>query len=231
MTFGLSAASIAAITAAGTAATSLYSANRAASGAAKSASAASNAENNAIAKQNMSQIIRNNYRGGLLQMQKGLQKKQAVQQGFDTTVMAQQAMGASSANAAAAGTIGASSEAVANDIQMKLGEAKAQQADSYEAMLTNYNTELETLRMNALETNVAPHEYKYTGPSAGQMCGSALLSGAMAGGSMYAGSQMKLGLGAKPPASVGGQNAIMQSFQQNPFGPSNRLGSGTFNIG
>lgn len=210
---------------------SLYSSNRAASGAAKSASNLSNAENDAIAKQNMSQIVRNNYRGGLLQMQKGLQKKQAVQQGFDTTVMAQQAMGAANANTAAAGTVGASSEAVANDIQMKLGEAKAHQADSYEAMLTNYNTELETMRMNALESTVAPHAYKYEGPSAGQMFGSALVSGAMAAGSTYIGQNMKLGLGAKPPASVGGQNAIMQSFQQNPFGPSNRLGSGTFNIG
>lgn len=222
MTMAMVAAGIAA-------AGSLYSANRAASGAAKQGQRASDAENKAIAKANMSQIVRNNYRGGLLQMQKGLQKKQAVQQGFDTTVMAQQAMGQSHANAAASGTVGASSEAVANDIRMKLGEAQAQQKDQYEAMLTNYNTELDSIRMNALESTVEARKYEYTGPSSGQMFGSALAAGAMAAGSAYAGQQMKLGLGT-PPADVGVQNTTMRGLN-NAFGPSpSGLGSGTYKI-
>lgn len=214
---------VAGISVAGT----LYSSNRAASSSAKAGQRASDSENNAIAKANMSQIVRNNYRGGMLQMQKGLQKRQAVQQGFDTTVAAQAAMGSATANTAASGNVGASADAVSNDISMKLGEAQGQQAEQYEAMLTNYNTEIDSIRMNALESVVESRKYEYTGPSSGQMFGSALFAGAVSMGSTYAGQQMKLGLGSTPTA----QNSTMQGFQNtNPYGATNTLGSGTYKI-
>lgn len=201
------------------AAVGLYSSSQSASAGAKAASKQGQAENAAIAKHNMSQMVRNSYRTGMMNMQLGLQKRQAVQQGFDLTAQAQHALGAATANQAASGTVGASADAVTNDIQMKLGEAQAQQRDDYEMMLTNYNNDLEAMRMNALNDVVDAKEYKYSGPSRGQMIGSALLGATAQFASGYATKQMSLGLGPKPPVQ---SNSV--SFT------SGQLGSGTFGM-
>lgn len=187
--------------AAGGVATSIYSGSQSAKSSARQASAMSNAENAAIAKQNMSQMIRNSYRTGILNMQLGLQKKQAVQQGFNISAERVQALGAVESNAEAAGAIGASADAVATDLEMKYANAQEQNKENFESMLDNYNNELEALRMNALDQVVDAKKFEYNGPSGGQIVGTALIQGAMSFAGNYAMRSMSLGLGAKPAAS------------------------------
>lgn len=185
----------------------------------------SNAENEAIAKHNMSQIVRNSYRAGILNMQLGLQKKQAAQQGHKLTAQHLAVRGLAESNIAASGTVGASAEAVLSDIDMKLGEAQAQQRDNNEMMLVNYNNDLEVLKMNALNEVVQPRKYEYNGPSAAEIAGSGVMNLAMQLGGQYAMSQMNLGLGPKTPGT--GVNYLGVQAAKTPLGfDANTLGSG-----
>jgi len=159
---------------------SLYASNQSGKQAARQGSAASKAENEAVIRSNTQSTIRNSYKAGMMNLQLGLQKKQAVQQGFDQTVQAEAAMGAATVNQAAAGTIGASADAVITDIDMKLGEARAQGRENYQADLTNFNNELEALSVSAEGEVQHARKYEYMGPSAGEMWGGALLAGASA---------------------------------------------------
>lgn len=159
---------------------SLYSSNQAGKSAAKQGSAASKAENEAVIRSNTQSTIRNSYKAGMMNLQLGLQKKQAVQQGFDQTVQGQAMLGAATVNQAASGTVGASTDAVLNDIDMKLGEAKAQGRENYEADLTNFNNELEALSVSAEGEVQHARKYEYMGPSSGAMWTGALLAGASA---------------------------------------------------
>lgn len=183
-------------------ATSVYSGSQAAKSSARQASAISNAENEAIAKQNMSQMVRNSYRTGILNMQLGLQKKQAVQQGFNISAERIQALGAVESNAEAAGAIGASADAIVSDMEMKYGQAQVQNEENYASMLDNYNNELEAMRMNALNQVVEARKYEYNGPSSGQIVGSALIQGALNFAGNYAMRSMSLGVGPKAGANV-----------------------------
>lgn len=199
---------------------SIYQGNQSAKSAAGQASALSNAENNAIAKQNMSQMVRNSYRTGLLNMQLGLQKKQAVQQGFDTSVQFQNLRGTAVSNAEAAGAIGGSADAVLNDLEMQYGNAKIVQEENFASMLDNYNNELDGMRMNALNQVVDAKKYEYHGPSQGQIVGGALLGAAVSAAGNYAQRQMTLGLGPKPATQVQSTTGSMTGFRTDPFGPT-----------
>ena len=204
------------------AAASMYSGNQAAKNSAAQASAMSNAENNAIAKQNMSQMVRNSYRTGLLNMQLGLQKKQAVQQGFDTSVQFQNVKGQAVANTEAASAIGGSADAVMADLEMQYANAKVVQQENFASMLDNYNNELEGMRMNALNQVVDAKQYEYHGPSSGQIVGGALVNAAVSAAGSYAMRNMSLGLGAKTPSTMNVQSTTgsMTGFRVDPFGPT-----------
>lgn len=201
-------------------AASAYSSSQAGSSAAKQASTMSNAENDAIAKQNMSQQIRNSYRTGMLNMQLGLQKKRAVQEGFDTSVQYAAGKGALESNQIAAGAVGASADAVLNDLDMAYGQAKEQQQENFQSTLDQYNQELEAMRMNALNNVVEARKYEYNGPSSGQIVGSALLNAAVSAAGNYATRQMTLGLGQKAVTNVQSTTGVMAGFRTDPFGPS-----------
>lgn len=209
------------------AAVSIYSGNQAAKGQASQASAMSNAENNAIAKQNMSQMVRNSYRTGMLNMQLGLQKKQAVQQGFDTSVQFQNIRGAAVSNKEAAGAIGASADAVVTDLEMQYENSKMVQQENFASILDNYNNELDAMRMNALNQVVDAKKYEYHGPSSGQIVGGALASAAISAAGNYAMRNMSLGLGQKPGTQVQSTTGTMAGFRQDPFGPT----QSRFNLG
>ena len=174
---------------------SLYSSSQAGKSAAKQGSAASKAENEAVIRSNTQSVIRNSYKAGMMNLQLGLQKKQAVQQGFDQTVQGQAMLGAATVNQAAAGTVGASTDAVLNDIDMKLGEAKAQGRENYEADLTNFNNELEALSVSAEGEVQHARKYEYMGPSSGAMWTGALLAGASAYMSAGGSQRMSLNMG------------------------------------
>lgn len=198
---------------------SIYSGNQAAKGQAAQASALSNAENNAIAKQNMSQMVRNSYRTGMLNMQLGLQKKQAVQQGFDTSVQFQNIRGAAVSNKEAAGAIGASADAVVTDLEMQYENSKMVQQENFASILDNYNNELDAMRMNAQNQVVDAKKYEYHGPSSGQIIGGALASAAISAAGNYAMRNMSLGLGPRAGTQVHSTTGTMAGFRQDPFGP------------
>ncbi len=201
-------------------AVSIYSGNQAAKGQAAQASALSNAENNAIAKQNMSQMVRNSYRTGMLNMQLGLQKKQAVQQGFDTSVQFQHIRGTAVSNKEAAGAIGASADAVVTDLEMQYENSKMVQQENFASILDNYNNELDAMRMNALNQVVDAKKYEYHGPSSGQIIGGALASAAISSAGNYAMRNMSLGLGPRAGTQVQSTTGTMSGFRQDPFGPT-----------
>ena len=200
------------------AATSMYMGNQAAKGQAAQASAMSNAENAAIAKQNMSQMVRNSYRTGMLSMQLGLQKKQAVQQGFDTSVQFRNVMGQAVSNKEAAGAIGASADAVVTDLEMQYENSKMVQQENFASILDNYNNELDAMRMNALNNVVEARKYEYNGPSSGQIVGGALVNAAVSAAGNYAMRNMSLGLGPKPETSIASNSGTIVGIRGNMFG-------------
>ena len=183
---------------------SLYSSNQAAKSSAKQAGMMSRADNEAVVRSNTQSMIRNHYKAGMMNLQLGLSKKQAIQEGFDTGIKAQQALGAVNSNQAAAGTVGATADAVTNDIQMRWGEAQAMQRESAEAELTNYNNQLEALSLSADGEVQHERRYEYNGPSSGEMWTGALLAGLGSFMGTYGAKKMSLNLGQStaPAASL-----------------------------
>lgn len=155
----------------------------------------SSAESQAIAKHNMSQVVRNHYSVGLANMQLGLTKRQLAQQNADIGSAGIMAKSALEANVAAGGNIGASVDAAKADIKMKVDAAKQSVLDDYEMSIINYNNELEATRMNALNAVVQPRQFKMSGGGLGSMVLSSLASTAMSFGSNYALQRMNLNLG------------------------------------
>jgi len=148
-------------------------------------------------------MIRNSYKVGMMNLQLGLQKKQAIAQGHDTSVQAQSVLGAVNANAAAAGTVGSSVDAIQNDVQMKWGEAQAQQRENHELDIINFNNELEAISASAEGEVQYSRNYEYTGPSSSQMWGSALLAGASTYMQVYGQKKMALNLGSSSSGQAG----------------------------
>lgn len=151
------------------------------------------AQNEAIIKANVANTIRTGYRAGLLNMQRGLSRRMAQQKGFEQTKEAGAALGVVTANQAASGTIGASADAVAQDVRMKLGEAQAAQQDENELMELNFDTQLHELVQQGQDAVQSPAKLKLQ--SSGDIRGNALLAGLTTFGSMYASSKFNLGLG------------------------------------
>ena len=151
------------------------------------------AQNEAIIKANVANTIRTGYRAGLLNMQRGLSRRMAQQKGFEQTKEAGAALGAVTANQAASGTIGASADAVAQDVRMKLGEAQAAQQDENELMELNFDTQLHELVQQGQDAVQSPAKVKLQ--SSGDIRGNALLAGLTTFGSMYASGKFNLGLG------------------------------------
>ena len=179
---------------------SLYSSSQAGKSSARQGSAASKAENEAVVRSNTQSMVRNSYKAGMMNMQLGLAKKQAIQEGHDSSVNAHAAMGQVLTNQAATGTVGSSADVVANDINMKWGEARAMQRENYEADLTNFNNELEALSVSAEGEVQRARKYEYMGPSGGEMLVGAALAGATSYMGSYGMKAMSLKLG--PPPKV-----------------------------
>lgn len=197
----------------GASAVSMVSSASAGASSNKSLAKQSIAQNEAIIKANVANTVRTGYRVGMLNMQRGLSKRLAQQKGFDTTVLAQEALGKATANQAASGTIGASADAVSNDIRQKLGEAKAQQQEDFEVMGENFNAQLAEIVNQGQSAVESPVKTKLL--SSGDIAGNALLAGAATFGSMYAKSKFNLGLGDAPSG-----RSISPGISGNMFKPS-----------
>lgn len=157
------------------------------------------ADNQAIAEANLTNTIRTGYRVGMLNLQRAQAKKKAVQDGYDISVTKQQALGAATANAAAAGSIGSSVAAVASDIEQKVGQAVNQTADNYEQTESNFDTGLQDVLWNGQDALKSPEKAymtKLNAPQGFSYLGAAFDAG-MEMGSEYLSSKMSLGLGQK----------------------------------
>lgn len=181
--------------------TSLYSSSQAAKAGAKQFGAQAKAESESIERANLQNIVRSHYQAGMLNMNLGMEKKQLVQEGFTHTVDYQKMSQAQQANAAASGTVGASVDAVSNDISMKLGEAQAQGRENYEQLLTDYLVQLDMLSTNAEFSTVKAKQYDYQGPSSSDMWANALLAGTSTFMGTYGARRMDLNLG-KPAGTA-----------------------------
>lgn len=101
--------------------------------------------NKAIAEANLQNTIRTGFKVGMLNVQRAQAKKRALQQGFDLSKSVAQATGAATANAAAAGVIGSSVDAVVGDIEQKASDARAQMGEDYAAQSDNFDLQLHDL--------------------------------------------------------------------------------------
>lgn len=189
-----------------TAVTAYTSAQSQKSAAIKQGNAVSLAEGKAIVRERLNQTIRNSYNTGLAQMQLGLEKRRMSQQGADISAASLAAKGNADALSAASGSIGASVQAVASDINQKADSALDMTRDSFEMSVINYNNDLDAMVMNTDQSAPQPRKNEYIGPSDGAILGQSLMAGASQFASSYAMRNMQLGLGNKPnvPSSAGG---------------------------
>jgi len=174
---------------------SMLSRNAAANSGMRNANATSKAEGEAIAKERLNTTVRNSYQTAFAQMQLGLRKKQLAQQGAGITAATLAARGDVTLGNAATGSIGASTQAVLSDIDMKSQAAIDSTAEAHESMIEQYNTDLNMMVLNTEQSATAPRAIRDVGPSTGEMLGMAALGGAATFASGYASRKMTLGLG------------------------------------
>lgn len=178
-------------------ASAFLSARSSAASGIRQANAVSKAEGEAVVKERLNTTIRNSYNTALSQAQLALRKQQLAQASADTGAAALGVRGDADAINAASGSIGGSTAAISSDIQMKADAAQSRIDAELENAITNYNAELDMMALNTKlsESNVRP--VQYTGPSTGEMLGTAAFVAAGSFASNYAMRQMSLGLGPK----------------------------------
>ena len=196
--------------------TSLLSSNAAAKSGAADASRASKAEGDAIAKERLNTTIRNSYNTAFAQMQLGLRKKQLSQQGAGISAARLAAKGDAALATASTGSIGASTQAVLSDIDMKSQAALDMTTDAFESAVDTYNNDLNMMVLNTDRSAPTVRPVQYTGPSTGEMIGGALLSGAASFVSGYASRKMSLGLGTPVKAASNVSSVNTMSMGYNP---------------
>lgn len=152
-------------------------------------------ENARRADANLKNTVRAGYRTGLLNLQEGLYAKNATQQGYDTTAAKSNALGQVEANAAATGTVGASVDAVSQDIDARIGQMFAQREDELDLQAHNFDlqrTEIQYDLDRALMGEITADV-----PSGREIWTNAALAGAGTYLSSRASSSMRLGAGTK----------------------------------
>lgn len=176
-------------------------------------------QNQAITKSNLENTIRTGYRVGLLNVQLGAAKQAAAGNKLAYGKQGLEALGAVNANQAASGTIGASTEAVANDIKKKVEEAQSAVDVGYETTQLNYNTQLNdiiTAGQDSIQKSVS------TPKSASDTMQALQAAGGIA--SSYFSSKMDLGLGDANTTSYSfGRSQYQTSYD--PYGSTSNLDS------
>lgn len=201
-------------------ASSFLSARSSAASGIRQANAVSKAEGEAVVKERLNTTIRNSYNTALSQTQLALRKQQLAQASADTGAAALGVRGDADAINAASGSIGGSTAAISADIQMKADAAQSRIDAELENAITNYNAELDMMALNTKlsESNVRP--IQYTGPSTGEMLGTAAFVAAGSFASNYAMRQMSLGLGAKADTGAPNVPGVGVRFGQGGLGVS-----------
>lgn len=153
--------------------------------------------NSQITETNLQNTIRTGYRVGILNVQRGAAKAEAVQMGYNVGAKAQQVLGASYANAAASGNVGSSVDAVTTDIQRKVDEAQLEVQDNYDTSNFNFDQQLNDIIQRGQDSLQTPYKVP-KGPNYANALGAALSGAANAAvqyGMQYASANMSLGLG------------------------------------
>ncbi len=163
------------------------------------------AENNRRAAANLKNAVRAGYRQGILNVQQGQYKQLAARQGFDLDTGKKEALGQVNANAAAAGTVGASVDAVANDIEMKVGQQELDMAANFDLSMRNFDMQRSELAFAAEQGEFEMLEADT--PSSGEIWQNAALAGVGYAARTYMGQRQKLGPGGK---SGGSDRAALQ---------------------
>jgi hypothetical protein len=201
MTWGLTAVGVAAGSAA-------LAADQANTNAARAASASNTAsmndytnsvkqlseQNRSIELTNNINMIRAGYQASLVQLQTARLKEQAAVAGWSTSKSAQVALSQADAGAAASGNVGASVDAVANNIKKKSDEAQIGIDIAWQQTEENQNINLTALMTQAYDAQQSPNSIPDVGVvnirSAQQT--SPLLAAGIAGLSTYANSKFSL---------------------------------------
>lgn len=108
--------------------------------------------NTAIAKADIQSLVNTNFTAGLLNLQRSMQKKQTasdIQRLGETKL---QALASAEVSAAATGSIGASVNAVASDISMKVGEARIEAQEQDEMNTFSLQTQIRNLYQGFMDT-------------------------------------------------------------------------------
>lgn len=172
--------------------------------------AASTAHNEAIIEANQKNTVASNFKAGLISMQMGIAKKTQAQERTDLSKLRGQALGGVNANAAAAGTIGSSVEAVAQDVDRTVGEALVKTEETWDIQENNFSTQMHDLYSNLQNMLQTASVDRSRDPVRGMVfeqnnvpSNKNIWQGAIANGVMqYAGAQMNLGLGGGSPGQI-----------------------------
>ena len=160
---------------------------------ARASNKAAAAEAAAIQQANTQNTIRTAARAALIQAQLAAAAKQQAQAGFDIDRQKKQALGAASASAAASGTIGASVDAVQQEIDMAADEADSRLNAEWDLTLANAEQQLSDTVQSGLDALQSGRPVASVGSQALGL----LLNTAASTASTYYMSKMNLGLGDK----------------------------------
>lgn len=152
------------------------------------------ADSKEIVRDRLQASIRNAYATAFGQVQLALNKKQTAQQMSSVRASGLSALGESALVSAYSGTMGASVDAVSNDIMQRSNEALTQLQENYDASLQDYNRSLDTMVVNTELSTPQQREYKYMGPSTMDNLLGAVTGTALSFAGNYANKKMKLGL-------------------------------------
>ncbi len=166
-------------------------------------------QNEAIAKADIQSLINTNFTAGLLNLQRAMQKQQTAGDINRIGKTRLQALATSEVSAAATGTVGASVNAVAGDIQMKMGEAEIDARVQNDMNTMTLDTQLRNLytqyRDTQQQVDTSVPDIPGLPPKMGHAAVS--VSGAMWGAAIgYVGNNFAagvgMGLGPKPPSTT-----------------------------
>lgn len=152
------------------------------------------ADSKEIVRDRLQASIRNAYATALGQVQLALNKKQTAQQMSSVRAGGVSALGDASLMSAYSGTMGASVDAVSNDIMQRSNEALTQLQENYDASLQDYNRSLDSMVVNTELSTPQQREYKYMGPSTTDNLLSSIIGTGASFAGNYADQKMKLGL-------------------------------------
>lgn len=172
------------------------------------------AVNRTIAEANLQNTIRTGYRVGILNVQRGQAKVGAVRAGYDIGAKGIQALSTSSVDAASSGNLGASIDAVSENIKLKMDMAQGEVDSSWETQQQNFDQSLGELVQQGQDTLRSAELLDYTPPELGRTVsvGNSMLLGAAKSaigfGTQYAEANMRLGL------RSGGSDPIGDFYQR-----------------